>query len=130
MPAGPTAGTSARASFGKSVSLAGDTVVISAHNDDKNSGAVYVFVRSAKGTWSQQAKLTASDTVAGDSDSIIFGYRVSLDGDTVAVTSISDDKNKNTGAVYIFTRSGTTWTEQAKLTAPDIAKPTAKPSGR
>jgi len=50
--------------FGRSVSVSGDTAVIGAAGDDDNgngSGSVYVFVRAADGTWSQQAKLLAAD---------------------------------------------------------------------
>ena len=50
-------------SFGSSVAVSGDTVVVAAHGDDDNgnfSGSVYVFVRSGT-SWSQQAKLLASD---------------------------------------------------------------------
>ena len=57
----------------------------------------------------QQAKLLASDGAAGD----IFGRSVSVDGDTVVVGADNDD---GIGSAYVFTRSGTTWTEQQKLT--------------
>jgi len=60
-------------------------------------------------TWTEQAKLTASNGAAGDE----FGWSVSLSGDTALVGAI------RSGSAYLFTRSGTTWTEQAKLTASD-----------
>ena len=71
-------------SFGYSVAVSGDTVVVGAHCEDSNatgvngnqsdnsaidSGAAYVFVRSGT-NWSQQAYLKASNTGAGDQ----FGY--------------------------------------------------------
>ncbi|MFN9970629.1 MAG: FG-GAP repeat protein, partial [Phycisphaerae bacterium] len=61
-----------------------------------------------------EAKLTASDGAANDQ----FGNQVALSGDTAVVGAYRDDAGANTdqGSAYIFTRSGTTWTQQAKLT--------------
>ncbi|MEW6681614.1 MAG: cadherin-like beta sandwich domain-containing protein [Nitrospirota bacterium] len=126
--------------FGYSVALNGDTMVVGAPSEDSaatgvdgdgtsnnaaNSGAVYVFVRSGT-TWSQQAYLKASNTGAGDQ----FGWSVSLEGETLVVGAPSedstavgidgdqaDDSASNAGAVYVFVRSGTTWTQQAYLKA-------------
>ena len=59
--------------------------------------------------WSQQAYLKAKDSVADDQ----FGFSVSLDGDTLAVGANKKSVNNNTiGAVYVFTRSGTSWSQQ------------------
>jgi hypothetical protein len=105
--------------FGVRVAVDGDTVAVSAQMsfaDDR--GAAYVFTRAGT-TWTQQAKLTASDGAAND----IFGSGLDLDGDTVVAGSFRDDigLNTNQGSAYVFTRAGTTWTEQAKLTASDGA---------
>ena len=106
--------------FGISVALDGDTALIGADLDDdkgEDSGSVYVYTRS-KGTWSQQAKLTAAD--AGDVD--IFGVRVAISGDTALIAARRDDDDVNgvdSGSAYVFIRSGTSWTQQAKLTAND-----------
>lgn len=106
--------------FGSRVALDGNTALIGSYSDDDKgaeSGSVYVFTRSG-GTWSQQAKLTASDGAAGDH----FGVSVSLDGDTMLIASyMDDDKGTDSGAVYVFTRSGGIWSQQAKLTAADGA---------
>ena len=100
--------------FGASVSVDGDTALIGAYWDDDNgvdSGSVYVFTRTGS-TWTQQTKLLASDGAAGDA----FGYTVSLDGDTALIAaSLDDDNGESSGSAYVFTRTGTTWTEQAKL---------------
>ena len=128
--------------FGNSVSIDGDTVVVGAFADDgptlpppfgngspawSNSGSAYVFTRNTAGSltsgWTQRARLTASD--AADSD--LFGWSVSIDGDTIAVAAWGDDdKGSNSGSAYVFTRdtagsltSG--WTQRAKLTASDGA---------
>jgi len=107
--------------FGGSVSVSGDTAVVGANGDDDggdNSGSVYVFTRSGS-AWTQQAKLTASDAAAED----YFGGSVSVLGDTAAVgASGNDDGGSNSGSAYVFTRSGSTWTQQAKLTASDASE--------
>ena len=106
--------------FGGSVALDGNTAVISAYFDDdhgESSGSVYVFTRS-NGTWTQQAKVTAADGAAG----AYFGGSVALDGDTALILAgYDDDQGARSGAVYVFTRSDGTWTQQAKLTAADGA---------
>jgi hypothetical protein len=107
--------------FGVSVSLDGDTALVGATNHPifplNIIGSAYVFVRSGN-TWTEQAKLTAGDGAAGD----FFGWSVSLEGDTALVGAFSDDDSgDDSGSVYMFLRSGTTWTEQAKLTASDGA---------
>ncbi|HWO23288.1 MAG TPA: DUF4215 domain-containing protein [Kofleriaceae bacterium] len=126
--------------FGSSVALSADgsTLAVGAYWEDSaatgiggnqadnsagNSGAVYVFTRSGT-TWSQQAYVKASNT--GEDD--YFGYRVALsaDGSTLVVgaygeasaaTGIggnqADNSAEASGAVYVFTRSGTTWSQQA-----------------
>ena len=106
--------------FGYSVALSGDTAVIGAARDDdkgNDSGSAYVFTRSGT-SWSQQAKLTAADGAAGD----VFSISVALSGDTAVIgADLDDEKGDNSGAAYVFTRSGTTWSQQAKLTADDGA---------
>src|SRR5207237_826082 len=79
-----------------------------------SSGAAYVFVHS--GThWYQQARLTASDGVAGDQ----FGFSVALSGDAAMVGA--PFKNTQTGAAYMFVRRSTHWYQQARLTASGAA---------
>ena len=104
--------------FGISVALSGDTALVGAYWDDvganSDQGSAYVFTRSGT-TWSEQQQLTASGGAAGDE----FGYSVALSGDTALLGAPRDDIGANTyqGSAYVFTRSGTTWTEQAQLTA-------------
>src|SRR5579875_1431228 len=112
--------------FGWSVALSGDgsTALVGADGADlpgkQDTGAAYVFGRSGT-TWSQQAKLTAADAAAGDG----FGITVALSGDgsTALVGAYLADLPGKTdaGAAYVFGRSGTTWSQQAKLTASDAA---------
>jgi len=105
--------------FGYDVSISGDYAIVGAMYEDPNgidaAGAAYIFTRSG-GTWTQQAKLTASDASAGDN----FGWSVDIDGDTVIVGAYAETNDiQFEGSAYIFTRSGTTWTQQAKLIASD-----------
>jgi hypothetical protein len=136
--------TGANDGFGESVSLSadGNTLAIGAIDEDSNatgvngnqndnsalsSGAVYVFVRSGV-TWSQQAYLKASNTDEGDH--FAWSLAISGDGNTLAVgafdersnaTGVNGNQNDNSaftaGAVYVFVRSGTVWTQQAYIKA-------------
>jgi hypothetical protein len=112
--------------FGHSVSLStdGNTALVGAYGDDTlagvDAGSAYVFVRSDSG-WSQQAKLIAADAAAGD----LFGCSVSLSGDgsRALVGAYGDATTAGTaaGSAYVFVRSGTSWSQQLKLTSSDAA---------
>jgi hypothetical protein len=132
-------GTQAGDNFGSSVAVAGDTVVVGAYREDSastgvnsspnegaaSSGAAYVFVRSGT-VWTQQAYLkpaAVGTTQAGDR----FGSSVAVAGDTAVVgaygedsaatgvNSTPDEGAPDSGAAYVFVRSGTVWTQQAHL---------------
>jgi len=103
-------------------------------NSLPQAGAVYVYTRTGA-TWTQQAYIKASNTgrapqgdVPGDGDQ--FGYAIALSGDgrTLAVGAITedsaaqpvgggqtDDSQQSAGAVYVFTRTGSAWAQQALL---------------
>ncbi|WP_133493564.1 integrin [Alcanivorax sp. 24] len=129
--------------FGQSVSLAnqGNTLAVASYDDsnattiggdesdnsEDEAGAVYVFTRTGT-SWTQQAYIKASNTDAGDH----FGYVTALasDGNTLAVASTSesssakgidgdesDNSASKSGAVYIFTRTGVAWAQQAYIKA-------------
>jgi len=110
--------------FGSSVSISddGNTAIIGAQYEDTtatDAGAAYIFTRSGT-TWSQQAKIQASDAETND----YFGFSVSIsgDGDTAIVSAyLEDTSGTSAGSAYIFTRSGTTWSQQAKIQASDAA---------
>jgi hypothetical protein len=101
---------------GHNVAIDGDTLIVGANGESAYAGAAYVFTRSGT-TWSQQAKLTASDAAGNDN----FGRSLDLNGDTAIIGAHREDPTSGTdaGSAYIFTRSGTTWSQQAKLTASD-----------
>lgn len=110
--------------FGFSVAIAGNMIVIGAPGDEdpngSEAGSAYVFTYSG-GNWSQQTKLDASDGQSGDE----LGFTVAIDGDTAVIGARSATVTDPTlgsvraGATYVFTRSGTTWTEQEKLVVSD-----------
>lgn len=124
--------------FGRAVAIAGDTIVIGAHLEDSSSsglisspnesaidsGAAYVFTRSGT-NWTQQGYLKAANIGDGDQ----FGHSVSVSGDTIVVGALNEDGSgtgagstpnegaSNSGAAYVFKRSGSTWSQQAYLKA-------------
>ena len=126
--------------FGTKVAISGNTVAVAALSEDSNatgvngdpgnnaspnSGAAYVFVRDGT-TWKPQAYLKASNTGAGDN----FGYAISLSGDLIVVGAPSEASNAigingiqsdnsatNSGAAYVYSRSGTNWSQRAYLKA-------------
>lgn len=111
----PTAGE-----FGYSVSINGDTMLIGAPRSPYNglssgSAHVYVYVDSV---WNLQGMLLPDDGAEDD----YFGASVSISGDIAVVGADSDDDNGElSGAVYVFTRAGGVWSQQAKITPDDGA---------
>ena len=129
--------------FGEAVALSadGNTLVVGAPGEDSNaagiggvqsdnslsdSGAVYVFVRDANDTWSQQAYIKASNPGQGDD----FGTSayLSQDGnvlvvgapgeDASATGGQNDNSTSDSGAVYVFTRNAAgSWNQQAYIKA-------------
>lgn len=134
--------TGANDLFGQMLALSadGNTLAVGAPQEDSsatgidgnqadniaaNAGAVYVFTRTGT-TWSQQAYLKASNTDAGD----MFGIKLALsgDGNTLVVGAVyeassatgvggnqTDDSTPMAGAAYVFTRSGSIWSQQAYI---------------
>ena len=116
--------------FGYSVAISGNTAIVGAYlqdydasggNNKSDAGAAYIFTKSGS-TWSQQQKIVASDRSAYDR----FGYSVAISGNTALVGAYQEDHdasgaNKKTGAgsAYLFTRTGSTWTQQQKIVASD-----------
>ena len=104
--------------FGRAVAIDGDTILVAAYGDDDNgdrSGAAYIFTRDGA-TWTQQTKLLASDGAAGDR----FGWSVAISGDNALVGAYQNIGNGIlSGAAYVFTRNGSSWTESARLTPSD-----------
>lgn len=106
-------GVTASDNFGSDICINGNTAVVGAPNDNLSRGSAFVFVR-VDSSWTQQAVITASDGAVGDS----FGQSVSIDGDRIIIGAPNDDGTvaPNQGSAYVFTRTGTTWTQDAKIT--------------
>ena len=102
--------------FGYSVALQGSTAIIGAVFATSHQGAAYVFTRTVD-TWAQTQKLVADD--AADDDQL--GWSVALDGDTalLGAPGVTIDGGFATGAAYVFTRSGDTFSQTVKLTTDD-----------
>jgi hypothetical protein len=98
------------------IALSGDTLAVGLWTQDVGglfeAGTVHVFVRR-NGAWTRQARLTSSNPVFQE----LFGYSVAVSGDTLAVGAIvaHDAQDEIPGAVYVFRRSGSTWTQTARL---------------
>ncbi len=96
-------------SYGCSVDISGDTLVIGAYHWDNYKGFAEVYVRTG-GVWAFQQRLNGDMTVNS-----WFGFSSAIDGDSVIVGEFNAT---GAGAAYVFTRSGTVWTRQQKITAP------------
>jgi hypothetical protein len=105
--------------MGSAVAISGSTVVLGAPGKglgvDRN-GKAYVFIRKliAPSTydWVQQAKLSASDGALGDG----YGTSVDVEGDRAIIGSPrSDPMGIDSGSVYTYNRSGSTWVERYKV---------------
>lgn len=109
-------------SFGTSVAISGNTVVIGAVGKDaddlSDAGAAYIFVYNGE-SWLQQAKLMGSDS--GEDD--YFGVSVAIDGNSVVVGADGYDWSgiPDTGAAYVFIRRGGSWNPHGKLLPLDPA---------
>jgi hypothetical protein len=98
------------ARLGSSISISadGNTAIVGGYNDNNGIGAVWIFTRLGS-TWSQQgSKLLANDIIGAAQQ----GYSVSIsaDGNTAVVGGSID--NNYAGAAWIYTRSGSIWTQQ------------------
>ena len=111
--------------FGYAVAIDGDTAVVGMPGEDNpdNSGAAFVFTRDSSGTWSQVAKLRASDPNAQDRIGLsVAVHEDTSNGDTIVVGAPHHSSSK--GAVYVFTEPSGGWASTstaAKLTASDRA---------
>jgi hypothetical protein len=100
--------------FGRSAALSGHVAVVGS-----SSGAVNVY-RFNGLHWQEEAQLTASNGATANG----FGYAVAISGDVIAVgendgnwSSIDDNRYPDAGFVYIYRFNGSSWMEEAKLTA-------------
>ncbi len=105
--------------FGRAVAVEGNIIVVGARfatsGDVERAGAAYIF-RNIGGSWIFDQKLTTRDASPEDN----FGRAVALHGDLLVVTARKEEiSEENEGAAYVFRRTGTSWTEEAKIIASD-----------
>lgn len=103
--------------FGQSVALGNGTVLIGAPRDEAGPGypgAAYVF-RHDGVQWLEEQKITATDR----HDYVNFGKQVALHGPVALIGADSGPAGPNAGSVYVFRSDGTTWTQEARLSASD-----------
>jgi len=97
--------------FGRSVSIHNNYAIVGAVSKDDGKGAAYVFKRDGS-SWKEQEMLFANDGTKED----YFGSSVAISDEFAVVGApYDDDRGADTGSVYIFHRTGETWTQQAKL---------------
>ena len=109
--------------FGSAIGLSGDTLVVGVALDHDYHGAAYVFVRSGK-AWTLQQELAPCDGHG-------FSRAVSVEGDTLMVGAdgsgsyddCADAPFCHPGAVYVFRRLGSTWSEQLRFSPSDSRNP-------
>jgi hypothetical protein len=101
-------------SFGFSLSVSGDYAIIGMPyihtSEGQLPGAAYIFHRSGD-NWTQQAKLTPTGGLEWE----VFGYSVSISGDYAVVGAPITFSESDTGAAYVFHRSGDSWIQQTRL---------------
>lgn len=103
--------------FGHEVAVHRDTIAVAAQRgvSVEAIGSVYLF-KENQGTWQREGKIAASDGQGGDA----FGGGLALDEGQLLVGAALDDlSGLEAGAVYLFERDGTTWTEKCKITSFD-----------
>ena len=94
------------------ISADGNTAILGAPDDSNYLGSARIFIRTGS-TWSQQGpKLMGTGAINGHPYGAEQGWAVALsaDGNTAIVGGALD--NKDSGAVWIFIRSGSIWTQQ------------------
>jgi hypothetical protein len=91
-----------------SISADGNTAIVGASKDSSNRGASWIYIRTGN-TWTQQGnKLVGTGYIGNSKQGESVG--LSADGNTAIVCGSGD--NNSIGASWIFTRTGTTWTQQ------------------
>jgi hypothetical protein len=99
----------ARQGYSVSLSSDGNTAVIGGYSDNGNTGAVWVWTRSA-GVWTQQSTKLVGSGAVGNAQQ---GYSVSLSGDGNKAIVGGNVDNTPAGATWVWTRSGEVWTQQS-----------------
>ena len=98
--------------FGSSVSLEGDTAMVTAPKYDSDTGVIYEFARQADGSWLEVGQIFLSDGVSGD----VLGQDIQLIGDRMMASTYRDG-----GFIQVFKRAaGGDWTEVERIVSSDL----------
>ncbi|MBK9264342.1 MAG: FG-GAP repeat protein [Polyangiaceae bacterium] len=104
--------------FGWAVDIEHNSAIVGAPHADSmgaDSGAAYSFVRTGI-AWNPNAILLPQGLAADDR----FGSSVAMSGNSTVIGALLDDTtNANTGAAYVFTRNGSSWSQDIELVASD-----------
>lgn len=107
---------SAGDNFGYSIKMSGDYIIIGAPNHNSDTGAAYIYQRTATNTWENEVKITPSSITTGNQ----AGYCVDIKGDWCGVGA--PYYNTNEGLLSIYKRgTGNSWTEQKQYFESDIS---------
>src|SRR5262245_58502035 len=93
---------------GVAISSDGNTAIVGGPHDNDNIGAAWIFVRSGT-TWTQQGSKLIGTGASGMSSQGL-AVAISADGSTALIGGLTD--NSDLGAAWVFTRTGTTWSQQ------------------
>ena len=122
---------SLNADFASANAIDGDTLAISAPGEvlwpktSGRAGAAYVFVRQGA-KWKEEQRIVPSDLKEND----WFGEDLDLDGDTLVVGAWGqDERGGESGAAYVFNRTGTKWAQAQKILPADLKKDSCLGSG-
>jgi FG-GAP repeat len=108
-----------RFGFAVAIDDDGNRVAIGSYQNDpdgvSNAGSIYVYKRTGV-TWGAEQKITASDKYAG----ALFGRRIAMDSTGTRIVTGCTAVGSNTPSLYIYSRSGTTWSQEARIPRPAI----------
>jgi hypothetical protein len=105
--------------FSVSLSTSGNTALLSGPFDNRNVGAAWIFHRSFRGKWKQEAKLVPAGTPFG----IEAGYSGSISGDGNTAIIGAPFANGEIGAGFVFVRRHGIWSQEAELVGTNVTGP-------
>ena len=107
-------GTTVYQGLSVALSADGNTALVGGYLDNTGVGATWVYTRSGT-TWSQQGNMLVGTGATGTSSNQGYSVSLSADGNTALIGGYNDGGTESVaapGAAWVFTRSGTTWTQQ------------------
>lgn len=115
--------------FGQAIAIDGDTAVVGApthyvpFHKHGGKGAIYIYTRAGN-NWSLQAQMLVPDNQADSYN--FFGSAVAIDSNTILIAAHAFARADPSAPIYIFTRTGSTWSLQTQLSLPEKSSPIYK----